>query len=318
MAFLQGIALAIEALLKDRERWKVHGMLTRFWIRIDETAIPELHRIAAHLAIRILSIFRSGKWWSFRSISRLSISSFILTTIAFEAPFLILFHTFGVWAILIGSVVGGFHSQEVLWAMLLTFLVNLICDIPTVIITYKLLFIVFRAPVWKSLLAIFGDILAAIFLALICLNLLSFIDLYTEHSGRHIPTQPDNLTKQILLVKVSIEISELSSEEKKEESEVIINEVIDRLGREKLAILPVIITLLYAGTTLIPTALYLSIILLLILSKALVSGVRWFILEIIERATPADYRQTRAFSLLAILINIFILIGKLVHALVAS
>jgi len=266
--------------------------------------------------MQFLDVFRVSRWLSGRSLLRLLLGSALLTTFAFDVPFLVILGSGGVWGNLLGAVHAGFHPPQVLWAIGLTFVANFVCDVGTVLITYRILRFVRETSMWRGLLAIGGDLIAALLLALLCVNSLAFIDELTKVSGLpHVPCCPDTLTEKIMSTKVAIRASRQEGATDKAERQAAVDRALDDLGRRRLSLAADTAVMLYVGTTFIPTAIVLSILVWLIVLKAFLSAVRWFLLDFLKRATPPDYRETKAFTLLAALLNVLILLGTLIRTL---
>lgn len=301
----------VDRLLIRRQQIWLHERLVGLWDRIDDISVPDLASTAARYVLRLVGIAKPRKWFSKQSAVVIAVvlaASWTLTT---------LFNMSG-W--LIDGMPEYFDNVPL--PVLYVYMLNGIFDAATIYVTLRAMRSIAAGGLYRSLVAVAVDAAAAIVLMVYCLGGL----LTVWHSGPGAPEtvyvppplrdaiaaelsemgiRPSNF--DIIIERSSIE-DNLSYSALTIEGLVIDHQlpihpfshdfllveyndsgdiVAELTATAEIPHRPHAMIILMASSTLLPTIVFLAVILLLATAKATLELVRWLALHWLERATEA-------------------------------
>jgi hypothetical protein len=303
-AVFVSLGTAFDRLMLRRQKVALHTSLVSWWVRVHEASLRDLSRDAANRLRAIINVFPENKRWLYVFISSIVISA-LITTLAQYAGELIDFD-------------GHFEWRLPMW---LYYVINYLFDLLTVLVTYKLVGIVARGNMLQSLLAICTDAFLALVLAVTCLFSLTVaadyvavvfderdrVDYVAEKLSDSLRVDAAVLSNDITIDAVDINYLQrvVRSAEwltalyhldpDAIESDTVIHHVSVRTSPEKrefslrIPILPKSWWgLVVSASTLIPTILFLSLLVIALFAKFTIVCFRRAALHLLELITEID------------------------------
>jgi hypothetical protein len=284
LVLVNAICIFLDRYLLNRHKTRIYELLLRLWDRIDETRIIELHRLVASQTAHLLKAFAFPKNHRYRGIIKTALLSAALTCVAFLIGYMLLPDNY-------------FYKNDLSIVIPLAIPVNLIFDVSTIVATFFILNSVARKPLRLSLVLMATDVVIAYALACLCLTSLTLI-----YSLIELPFVPVDMLKELTILN----------------HYYIIDSLRFLMGLPDAHGPPIMLPYaLFACTTLIPTFLYLLMLVFLILAKPLLSAGKTSIMYFIERATEIDNPKALiVFSLFGAALSVIALLLKFVATIV--
>lgn len=308
-AFSAAFGIVFDRILLKRHKSQMHTMLVRWWVLLDNIALPNLHSLMADYTVRIINnsfLVRLGIWQAF--VISLAIS-FMLTTFATH---------FGLH--LENSTIDyGSWLQLPHFSM---YFLNYFFDALTIIITYKLLKLISRSRFHIAVLVAGVDMAIAFSLMVSCLAAFFWVG-NISFNARLYGTEP-NVSWEEQWARKSLE-KEMSNQIFTSKANIIVQtkpNLSEQFGVSFKAINSILVNGLYefreqvsvtvseghkeahflvsrwravgwypilvASTTFFPTVLYIIVLLLLCVGKTVLALVQAAIMYFLESATERD------------------------------
>lgn len=265
----------VDRLLLDRTKGAMHDRLLRIWVRLDDTTIPDLPALMARVGLRAAStILASNRGWLF-TVGRCTLFSFVITGLA-------LWIGWNVEDVRGETTIGFLARYQGGCTALLT--INLVFDLLTVWISWRVLKYICEHSVLPSLFVIALDLALALGLAVFCGTTVLLWD-----GSAHTFGEAFSLATRCL--------TSLSTLRPLRTSELTVG--------------------LYSSTSLIPTVSYMLLLLLMYASKPLLTFGQWFLQYFLERATQVDDpKELIVFTLLGGLWTVLAVVSGAVYRIV--
>lgn len=307
--FVSALGIAFDRILLKRHKSQMHIMLVRWWVLLEDIRLPNLHSLMANYTVRVLKRIFLVKFGIWKAIIVSMTISFVLTTLA----------------VLFGLHFEANSIDHGSWFVLPHFSVyvlNYFFDALTIIITFKLLKIISRIKIHTAILVAGVDIAIAFSLMTFCFAVMPWIE-GISFNARLLGTEPvvswEKQRARTLLEKklanegfsnmanISIQKQPNLPEEFGRCFDAIKSILKNGIYESSNQILVTVseghkearflITrswtsgwfhLFVASTTFIPTMLYILILLILGVGKAILAAVQAAIMYFLEAATEGD------------------------------
>jgi hypothetical protein len=273
MGFFAGIGPIIDRLMLNRHKGRLYDWLLLLWNRLDETNIPNLPRLMAEWSLSIIRRTIGQKIYSIKSIGKIIFISALLTTMGITLPMYFIIDK---------------HSVSLMFVIsCFIFLgpINLPFDLITVFVSYKILKIIrLKSPI-VGLAAIILDLILAIILAILCASTIT-IDLEEFSVSKAFVMALDGVKRAVFTLFGIMPISL--------EGDYDFLYVAGFLG----------------STTLIPTILYMGLMLILLISKPISEFAKKTAMYFFESVTEDKPEKLIVFTLLGSIASAIVLIAK--------
>lgn len=344
-AFFSAAGVAFDKFLLNKQKNKLHTLMVAWWDRLDNTQIPDLHKLMASFTISGFQKVFGFQLFSFRSIALAVLFSFFLTS----------------GAAIVGQIIDGsmkelsyyFENKLVPLMHFYTYVVNFLFDALTIMITLKVLSIIRSKGRLISTALILLDVILALILSIGCLTLSSAIGRFSlEHKlvwTSQIATEQETLEAVVkkyteennaafryeeVVTIFPIKYSNL------ERMKIATHSIIDflisgsnsysynttirvELNQESLRkkiTIPytfkhfLLYHILFSLTTFIPIFLYLSIFVIIVIAKpvlAICKVITMYVLEVATESNPSiNHKDFIPGTMFGILIGLVTALGK--------
>ncbi|MDP8206328.1 MAG: hypothetical protein P9L92_06660 [Candidatus Electryonea clarkiae] len=156
------IGYVADNILRKEDKKSLHLRMTAWWIKIDESRLHTLPAIMANCALKQARKIYKWRFWSWQSLLVSIVISWVFTSIAC------------ILGLLLDNTL--FLISPIPLPIFTVYLANFPYDLITVIITLNVLFIVSKHRAIVSILAIVVDLLIAFLLTLICFASINFLN----------------------------------------------------------------------------------------------------------------------------------------------
>ncbi len=322
LAVVEGLCLAADRFVLNRHKARLYYFLLSIWVRLDDARIRDFHHVLARRTLQVIGRVARPRGRELLGSAVITGTSFLLTFSAIALGMVADEKVWVLWTL-------GFEGREV-WRWPAVLGINLGFDFATVLVTVLILRKVARSGWFRSTFLILTDIITAAALAVACVVVVNAIGFFGSWEAHLTPSAVDELIQEYHQESTVLGLVE------NQEGWVKILEAGDDLvvdyvtGNEyrrivftrpfpdvvevRHKVLAVSAMTAYAATTLIPTAVYLSVLFLVLLAKPILKMARMFTLYFIEKATEVnDPKKLMVFTMTGTLLNVIAVLVNLIH-----